>query len=181
MRANRIGWLLVAFFFAGGAALTAVAPDIWLGWMWMGGALALAAFYFLLKRRADRAERLIREGLRGEAEVLALEQTGMFFNANPRVRMRLRIRAPGVEPFEVERTYTVPVVALGALLPGRTLSVSLDREHPGRFAIDWLGAGEADGRASPLKRLRELTELRDAGLIDGDEFQRKRTEIVNSI
>lgn len=137
MRANRIGWGLVVFFAVVGAAFTAAAPDIWLGKAYIGCAAGLAVLYLWMNRHADRGERLLRDGIRGEAEILEVDQTGGYLNGQPRMRLRLRVDAPGVQPFERSHTYTVPYAALDSLAPGRSLPVALDRHRPARFAIDW--------------------------------------------
>jgi hypothetical protein len=180
MRPNRIGWSLVAFFFVVGAVITAIDPTIWLGEAYMGGAVVLAGVYLLMTKRADRSDRLIREGIPAEAEILELDQTGMYLNEQPRIRLKLQIEAPGVAPFESEDTYTVPLAAVGALSGGR-LPVFLDRKNPSRFTIDWLGGRDSEPDSSPRDRLAQLNELKDSGLITDGEFQQQRARILGSL
>jgi hypothetical protein len=149
MRPNRIGWFIVALFLIGGATLWIWIPDVWIGQIWVVVALGLAGYYLFMNRRADRAEKLQREGIPGEARILEMTQTGMYINEQPRVRLKLLIQAPGVPEFEAEDTYTVPLIALGALTSGHTLQVYLDRAHPTKFAIDWFGGGGPGGGPPP--------------------------------
>jgi hypothetical protein len=257
MRPTSVGWFLVALFLVGGAIFTVVMPDIWIGQIWMAVALGLAAYYVVMIRRATRAERLKREGIPGEGRILEMTQTGTYVNQQPRVRLKLRIEAPGVPAFEAEDTYTVPLIALGALTGGRALRVYLDRADPARFTIDWFGEGgrapalasfggaapidlnanpaareavletlrshgiDPEGSvdlrqrpaaraavldalarhgidvahgvaaaapttsvqppATPLDRLQKLTELRQAGLITEDEFEKQKARILDAI
>lgn len=252
MRPSRIGWFIVAFFFIGGVIFTILIPRIWIGEIWIAVSLALAAYYVLMNRRADRADKLKREGIPGQAQILEMTQTGVYVNEQPRVKLKLRIEAPGVEPFESEDTYTVPLVALGALTSGRVLQVYLDRADTSKFTIDWFGgpavafpagpsidlnatpeAGQAvldtlrahgidaqgtidlrgnpavraavldalarhgidvahgvaaaapgtsvEPPASPLDRMQKLRELKDAGLISEQEFERQKARILASI
>lgn len=139
MRPNLVAWFVAAFFLVVGAVLTIAAPQLPVGPGLMVAALGLVAYLFVMTRRADRDERLLREGLRGEAQIVELKQTGMYVNDQPRVRLTLRVQAPGVRAFDAEDTYTVPLVALGALSSGGVLQVYLDRADSSRFTIDWFG------------------------------------------
>ena len=132
MRPNRVGWALVAGFLIGGVVLAVWIPEVWIGQAWIAVAIAMAAYYLLMNRRADRADRLKREGIPGRARIVEMTQTGMYVNSQPRVRLKLLIQAPGVAEFEAEDTYTVPLIALGALTSGGTLPVYLDRVDPVR-------------------------------------------------
>jgi hypothetical protein len=185
MRPNLIGWGIVAFFFFGGLAFVVAVPDVWLlGLIWMVVALGLAALYLSMSRRANRAERLKREGIPGKARILELTQTGAYFNEQPRVRLKLRVEAPGVSTFECKHTYTVPLVALGAFSKGDVLPVYLDRANSSRFTIDWLGGDGDEAQAStktPHEQLEELTELRKDGLITDTEFEQQKARILGSI
>jgi len=78
-----------------------------LGPIWVGVSLVLVAYYLWLNRKAGKAAGLKREGIAGQAQVLEMTQTGTYVNENPRVRLKLRVEAPGVTPFETEDTYTV--------------------------------------------------------------------------
>jgi hypothetical protein len=176
MRPTAVGWFLVASFLVGGAAFAVLMPEIWIGQIWIAVALGLAAYYLVMIRRAARAEKLEREGIPGEARILELTQTGMYVNQQPRVRLKLRIEAPGVPAFDAEDTYTVPLIALGALTRGRALRVYLDRTDPRRFTIDWFGDGgpapalasfgapPIDLNASPAAREAVLETLRSHGI-----------------
>jgi hypothetical protein len=131
------GWILAGSFFAGGVYFTIADPGIYIGQIWIAVSLVLAGVYLLMTRRAERADRLRREGLPGLATILGAEQTGAYLNNQPRVKLRLRVEAEGIAPFEVEKTVTVPMIALGRLSVGSPLRVYLDRENREGFMIDW--------------------------------------------
>ena len=139
VRPNKVGWFLVALFGIGGFFFWRTIPEIWIGQIWMGVAALLAVLYLVMTVRANRADKLAMTGTRGHADILEMTQTGTYINNQPRVKMRLRIQAPGVVPFEVEDTVTVPLIALGALQPGRPLTVVLDPADPKEYVIDWSG------------------------------------------
>lgn len=139
MRPNKVGWFLVFLFGVGGLLFWQTIPEIWIGQIWMGVAALLAVIYVVMTLRANRANHLANTGTRGRADILEMTQTGTYINNQPRVKLRLRIQAPGVIPFETEDTVTVPLIALGALQPGRPLTVVLDPADPKEFVIDWSG------------------------------------------
>jgi hypothetical protein len=181
MRANLIGWCIASFFFLGGAAFVIFVREAWLlGTIWMVVAAFLFALYTAMNIRANRADVRKKEGVRGEAHILAMTQTGAYINENPRVKLKLRIEAPGVPEFESSHTYTVPLVALGAFATGDTLPVYLDRADPKKFTIDWLG-GAGDGGSDPDERLKKLEQLRSDGLITQAEYDERRTKILDAI
>src|SRR5688572_8250744 len=100
MRVNPIGWSIFALFFFGGIAFTVIQPEgeTSLGPIWVGVSLLLATIYLSMGRRARKAEQLKREGIPGQAQVLEMTQTGVYVNEQPRVRLKLRVEAPGVTP-----------------------------------------------------------------------------------
>lgn len=181
MRPNKLGWVLVVFFAVGGFFFWQTIPDIWIGQIWMGVAALLAVIYLVMTARANRASKLIATGTRGRAHVLEMTQTGTYLNNQPRVKLRLRIEAPGVTPFETEDTVTVPLIALGALQPGRPLTVVLDPADPQKFVIDWagnsagppLGFSLEDGRSvnlagDPAATAAVMAILQKYGIEPGD-------------
>lgn len=183
MRPNKIGWGIVALFGVGGAIFVIFVREAWLlGTIWMAVAGFLALLYIWMGRRADEADRLKREGIQGQATILELTQTGTYINENPRVKLRMQLEGPGVEPHEVTHTYTVPLVAMGAFATGDTLPVYFDRKDVSKFTIDWLG-GRSDGagKGDPHERLEKLEELKQDGLITPAEYDERRKKILDSI
>lgn len=129
--------MLAGSFLAGGIYFVVAMPEIYIGQIWIAASLVLIGVYLVSGRQAKREQRLRSEGLPGRATILGVEQTGVYINQQPRVKLRLRIEADGVQPFEVSETMIVPIVALGRLTDGRPLSVLVDRDDPGRFTVDW--------------------------------------------
>ena len=106
-----------------------------------------------------------RETVPAEGEILvmaptrkAARQTG---KRNVDFVYRLRVSAPGREPFEVETTERTPYDRLPAM--GQTLPLRVDAEDHARVEIDW------DGVKGVAERAREAA---DAAL-RGDEGQRR--------
>lgn len=136
MRPNMIGWFIVSFFLIGGVMLWIAMPEVGIGQIWTAVSLGLAAFYLWMNRRADQAQAIIDSGVRGTAIILSAEQTGMYVNEQPRVKLRLRIESP-YSQFEDERTETVPLISLGLFSSGRPLTVYMDPKRPNDYVIDW--------------------------------------------
>ncbi len=143
--------------------------------------MLLIAVFGFLGWRAQANERLKHEGIRGTAQVLEAEQTGMYVNNQPQVRLRLRVEAPGIAPYEVDKRVTVPLIAVGTLTSGRPLSVSVDPEDRDRIAIDWGGGGigpatisptggrPIDLNANPAAREAAMQAMRDHGITPSGE------------
>lgn len=164
--------------------------------------LALLSLPFRGLRRM-RAARLMSEGIPAMGTVLAIEDTGVTINNNPRLRMRFRIEpSDGITgPFEAEKTATVPRVALPRV--GDRYPVWIDRDDPSTWMF---AAGGGDGTASgtTLRRvvelarqgaapavpphpvtdvvgeLNKLNELRLAGKITADEFAARTSDLINA-
>ncbi|HVM34000.1 MAG TPA: SHOCT domain-containing protein [Actinomycetota bacterium] len=142
MRPNKVGWFIVAFFLIGGIMFWISIPQIFIGQIWVAVSLFLLVLYTLMNRSASAADKLRATGIRGEAAVLQMTQTGTYVNNQPRVKLKLRVTAPHIAPFEDEKTVTVPMIALGRLNTGAPLTVYMKSDDPHGYVIDWFdGAG----------------------------------------
>jgi len=119
--------VLAPLFLAMGAAALAVAaqglmPDMpifpWLfgGGFLLGGLAALAAgpvLRHLAARRGRLAAELRRTGVKGMGTIVAVEDTGITLNDNPRVRLTMRIvPEDGSAPVERSKAVTVSRVRI---------------------------------------------------------------------
>ena len=144
MRPNKTGWGLVGFFFIGGIFFWITEPDIWIGQIWVAVSVFLGVVYLLMTKKANFADALRATGVRGDAQILEMTQTGTYVNNQPRVKLKLKVSAPGVPAFEDTRTETVPLIALGQLTAGAPLAVYMPAGRPQDYVIDWSGAGSID-------------------------------------
>lgn len=153
-----MGWVLVVFFGVGAVLYRQINPERWITQIWLGVAALLAVLYVVMRMRAKSTKNLLSTGVRGRADILELTQTGTFINKHPVVTLRLWIEAPGVLPFEAPLTMAVPPILLGALQPGRPLTVVVDPADPQKFVVDWSGISASpqiafstpDGRTTNL-------------------------------
>lgn len=132
-----VGWSIAAFFLIGGIAFTVLIPEIWIGQIWIAVALVLGGVFFLVARGQARKEKLKTEGVRGIARILAADQTGVYINNQPQMKIRMRVEVPGVTPFETEKRMVVPPMAYASLASGRTQPVYVDRANPEDLVVDW--------------------------------------------
>lgn len=103
-----------------------------------GGIITVAAiaipFYFIFKIQKDnqkKAEALMATGRQGEATVLALQDTGMRINDDPRVALVLEVRIPGYPPYQVQKTMTLPLIRMSQVQVGSVVAVMADPTQPG--------------------------------------------------
>jgi hypothetical protein len=145
MRPTWVIWAVVAAFFVIGIFfIVSPVPEVpFFGPFWVGLSLVMAFWSYRMNRRAVLIDKMRSTGLRGSARILEMTQTGSYVNDQPRVKLKLRIDAPGVAPFEDEKTWTVPLVALGALSSGM-LTVYLKPEDTHDYVIDWSGASPGE-------------------------------------
>jgi len=98
-----------------------------LGGGFVGGILALDLLILLFVRRSQRrAEKLLATGLRGWATVLELEDTGIFVNEQPQVRIKLEIHLDDQPPYVLEKKMVLPHTRLAQVQVGSQVQVVVD-------------------------------------------------------
>jgi hypothetical protein len=73
-----------------------------------------------------RNRRLLKGGQRGEAEVLAIWDTGTTVNQNPVVGLRLKVHPMAGSPFVAETERLIPRLMVPQIQPGSRLPVRYD-------------------------------------------------------
>jgi hypothetical protein len=95
---------------------------------------AIAIPFIIIRKMNDnnrqRAQELAAVGIRGEATILSLQDTGMRINDNPRVAMILEVRLPNVPAYQVQKTITVSIVQLAQVSVGAVVAVLVDPSAP---------------------------------------------------
>ena len=93
-------------------------------------AASIAVPFILMRNNQKRAQELMAVGTQGEATVLALQDTGMFINNNPRVSMLLEIRVGNLAPYQVQKVVTIPIIRLSQIQVGAVVPVMVDMSNP---------------------------------------------------
>lgn len=113
-------------------------------------------------------KRVLATGTPGSALVLGVAPTGTVINEiNYVCRFQLRVQLPGATPYDVEIKDTVPITAMGVVVPGAVLAVRVDQTDPTKVFIDFSGGvtmpgSGATGAAMPLPSTSEIaTALHD--------------------
>ena len=72
--------------------------------------------WMVAKRK--RMEELIASGKQGTAVVLDISDTGVSVNDNPRVKLLLEIHIPNYQPYQAQKTVTLPFIYLPQVQTG---------------------------------------------------------------
>ena len=95
---------------------------------------AIAVPFILIKKMNEnnqkRAQELAAVGIRGEATILSVQDTGMRINDNPRVAVVLDVRLPNMPSYQIQKTITVSIVQLGQVQVGAVVGVMVDPSAP---------------------------------------------------
>lgn len=93
--------------------------------------LAISAgilIWALAKRK--RMENLVATGKQGTAVVLGLSDTGVTINDNPRINLLLEIHIPNYQPYQAQKTVSLPLIYLPQVQTGSTINILADPEQP---------------------------------------------------
>lgn len=105
----------------------------------VGVAAVAAFFYFALvwlpRYQQQKVDTLKAKGKQGEATIIGLPKHKLgptpgrssMFRLVP---IKLEIRVPGIETYEVEKTFTFPTGSLGLLEEGKIVAVWVDPNAP---------------------------------------------------
>ncbi|GAA3296196.1 MULTISPECIES: hypothetical protein [Dactylosporangium] len=140
-----IMYLVGAFEFLLGATFIGVGtvvPAVQTTFILVGGGLAATAVILVLvgrrfHRRFREAQALREHGVRGSAQVLGANQTGVYLNEQPQMALQLRITAPGHGTYDTTIKEYVPFIAIGMLGTGRPLTVLVDPLDPAKVIVEW--------------------------------------------
>lgn len=118
------------FLFGSSMILTVVLVVISLLCTFVIVAASIAVPFILMRNNQKRAQELMAVGTQGEATVLALQDTGMFINNNPRVSMLLEIRVGNLAPYQIQKVATIPMIRLSQIQVGAVVPVMVDMSNP---------------------------------------------------
>ena len=91
---------------------------------------AIAIPIYFMRKNQQKVQNLMARGTQGEATILALQDTGMFINNNPQVKITLEVRMPMYPVYQVTKTMTVPIIRLSQVQTGAVVQVMVDMSDP---------------------------------------------------
>jgi hypothetical protein len=113
--------------------------------------IVVAGLMVALGSRLGQAKRahppLAKTGLRGQATVLGMRDTGISFRTGTEILVAfdLQVQLPGQAPYNVSMEQAVPRMLFGGVLPGSVLDVAVDPANPQEVAIDFTVAPRPAG------------------------------------
>lgn len=127
----------------------------------------------------------IRNGVRAEATVLKVWDTGVSINTSVQVGILLEVHPSMAPTFQAETKKLVSRINPNAFQQGMTVQVIYDPNNPKRIEITSIpesgGSQEYTQATTSEMRLRELNNLREKDLISKDEYDKKRDEILKNL
>ena len=134
-------FLISGFMFYSGlmADETALTDDGYnLKWFYfmMGTAflvIPLAASFGILiwiRNKRKQIAEIVATGKQGTAVVLELSDTGVSINDDPRIKLRLEIHIPNYQPYQAQKTVTLPLIYLPQVQTGSTINILADPAQP---------------------------------------------------
>jgi len=127
---------------------------------------------------------LLAKGEPAEATVLEVEPSTWRINKRHVLVLRLQVRQPGRPAHEARtRTTLAGSMNTGVMEKGVKLEVRVDPKNPSRVAVVRALSfptplGALLRRADNVQAMRDLQHLLDEGLITAEEFEQKRSAIL---
>ncbi len=122
----------------------------------------------------------IKNGIKAEATVMKVWDTGVSINDNPQVGMLLDVRPSMGAAFQAEAKKIVSRLNTGIIQPGVKVQVLYDPANPKRLEVQTI-QGSVENPSTIETRLRELQNLREKDLITLGEYEKKREEILKTL
>jgi hypothetical protein len=122
----------------------------------------------------------IKNAVTAKARVIKVWDTGVSINDNPQVGLQLEVTPPTGSPFEVEAKTVVSRLNAALVQPGTTADIKYDPLKPQRVQVVTLHV-DSPASGGSAARMLELNELREKDLITGDEYRKKREEILKNL
>ena len=87
-------------------------------------------------RGVRETERLLHEGVPGDARVLGVSDTGATLNFDPVCELRLQVSLPGEAPYETMIRQAMPRTAARLMALGASLPVRVDADDRSLLVVD---------------------------------------------
>jgi hypothetical protein len=119
----------------------------------------------------------IKNGVKAEAAVMKVWDTGASINDNPQVGMLLDVRPSMGATFQAETKKVASRLNTGVIQPGVKVQALYDPANPKRMEVQSIQRFNENPSSIEI-RLKELQNLRDKELVALDEYEKKRAEIL---
>ena len=101
----------------------------------IGAILFGVVIYYVVT--VGRRQRILNNGIRGRAKILAVEDTGVQVNFKPQLRIKLLVSIPSTPPYEVNHLASVDYYNITRLEIGGEVTVMVDRRNQNTLIIKW--------------------------------------------
>jgi len=93
--------------------------------------IALAGGMILWERgQSKKLEWFKKFGIPGTAEIISAEQTGVYINNLPQVRLKMSITTGMIAPYTITIKKVYNFIEIGKLVPGAKMEVLVDPKNP---------------------------------------------------
>jgi hypothetical protein len=79
---------------------------------------------------------ILQSGVRGQAVIRNVWQTGTYVNYNPQIGMQLEVTPPSGVPYTAQVMAVVPMVNIPQFQPGVTVPVKIHPTDPSKVELD---------------------------------------------
>lgn len=79
---------------------------------------------------------ILKSGVRGQATIRQVWQTGTFVNYNPQIGMQLEVQPPNGTPYVAQVNAVVPMVNIPQFQPGVVVPVKIHPADPSKVELD---------------------------------------------
>ncbi len=144
--------------------------------------VAFGLFFYRTGARIGRlvwtGRKVLETGLPGRGTITRMWETGVTINDQPVFGFELDLEVDGLPPGTASVQQVVPRMLAGAVLPGHSVAVKVDREDSSEVVIDWSetpvaaadpGAGRAPGSAEIAEALGAALRERGGGGVEPPE------------
>lgn len=97
--------------------------------------LAFLALIIFVKSRG--VKNIFQNGIKGKAELIKVEDTGVQINFKPQLLLYLNVTMPGKAPFEVKHHEAIDNWNITRLQPGAEFNILADPENLSNIIIKW--------------------------------------------
>jgi len=100
---------------------------------------AILFFTFRMLKGMGPNRQILQSGVRGQAVIRNVWQTGTYVNYNPQIGMQLEVTPPNGVPYMAQVMAVVPMVNIPQFQPGVSVPVKIHPTDPSKVELDVYG------------------------------------------